>query len=123
MKIIAQPYRGEDDYARIRTLLQGIYAIGGPSVYCSVGDLDWWRFKYEEPDAALATACLWQKADGMLIGVAWPEDNEVNLFVHPHHYYLNDEMLEWAETWRLESALAEIDPLELWTSSFEAYRS
>ena len=120
MKIIAQPYRGEDDYARMRTLLQEIYAIGGPSVYCSVGDLDWWRFKYEEPDAALATARLWQKADGTLIGVAWPEDNEVNLFVHPHYYDLNEEILEWAELWRLESGLAEVDHLELWTSSFEA---
>ena len=53
MKIIAQPYRGEDDYARMRTLLQEIYAIGGPSVYCSMGDLDWWRFKYENPDFVL----------------------------------------------------------------------
>ena len=119
MEITAQSYRGEDDYARMRTLLQEIYAIGGPPVCCSVGDLDWWRFNYENPDAALATARLWQKADGTLIGAAWPEDNEVNLFVHPHHYDLNGEMLEWAELWRLESALAEVDHLELWTSSFE----
>ena len=119
MKIIAQPYRGEDDYARIRTLLQEIYAIGGPPVYCSVGDLDWWRFKYENPNVALATARLWQKADGTLIGVAWPEDNEVNLFLHPHHYDLNEEMLEWAEAWRLETGSAESGSLDLRISGFE----
>jgi len=120
--ITAQPYRGEDDYTRIRTLLQEIYAIGGPPTYCGVGDLDWWRFKYENPDIALATARLWQKADGMLIGVAWPEDNEVNLevnlFVHPHHSDLNEEMLEWAEAWCLESGVDEVENLELRVYSF-----
>ena len=123
MEIIAQPYQGEDDYARIRTLLQEIYAIGGPPVCCSVGDLDWWRFNYENPNAALATARLWQKADGTLIGVAWPEDNEVNLFVHPYHSDFNEDMLEWAEAWCLKSGADEVGHLELRVWSFETDES
>ena len=119
MNIIARPYHDEKDYFRIRTLLQDIYAIGGPPIYCSIGDLDWWRFKDEDPDAAIATARLWEKSDGKLVGVAWPEESEVNLFVHPHHRYLEDEMLAWADEWRIEKARVESGCLELSADSFD----
>ena len=113
MKTTARPYCNEDDYNRIRALLQEIYAISGPPFYCSVGDLDWWRFKYEDPDAAIATARLWQTADGKLAGVAWPEADGITLFAHPHHRNLDEEMLIWAESWRLEAGATELNPLKL----------
>jgi len=102
MQITVRPYRDEEDYLRIRTLLQEIYAIGGPPIYCSIGDLDWWRFKYEDPGAAIATAHLWEKSDGTLVGVAWPEESEVSLFVHTHYRDLEYEMLVWSDEWRIE---------------------
>lgn len=43
MAATSRPYAGEEDYARMRALLTDIYATGGPPVYCTVGDLDWWR--------------------------------------------------------------------------------
>ena len=87
MKINARPYCDEEDYNRIQTLLQGIYATGGPPIYCHVGELDYWRFMcYEDRATAVATIRLWEKEDGVLVGVAWPGepgDEEVSLFVHP----------------------------------------
>ena len=61
MSIIARPIEGEDDYQRVRRML--IAAIAdNERHYCSVGDLDWWRFTSNDPDP-LGTARLWLDAD------------------------------------------------------------
>ena len=123
MKINTRSYRDEEDYSCIRSLLQEIYAITGPPIYCTVGELDYLRFMcYNDPDAAITTARLWEKADGTLIGVAWPgspEDEEVSLFVHPHYHDINDDMLAWAESWYLQTSLDEEDTLPLETRCLE----
>lgn len=40
---VDRPYAGEADYAQMRDLLTAIPPLSGPAVYCTVGDLDWWR--------------------------------------------------------------------------------
>ena len=43
MQYSDHPYNGKKDYQAMRKLLQAAYAINGPLVYATVGDLDWWR--------------------------------------------------------------------------------
>jgi mycothiol synthase len=91
----SRPYGNEDDYTLIRALLVAMYAIGGPPVGCSVGDLDWWRYTDEDP-CAMAGVRLWFAGDD-LAGFAWPGGDQVDVIVHPRHHALADELLAWAE--------------------------
>ncbi len=95
MKLSSRPFHDEQDYAAMRTLAVDIYALAGPPVYATVGDLDWWRSTEDDPDA-ISTARLWWDA-GRLVGVAWPADDQVDLLTHPRYRMLEDEMLAWAE--------------------------
>ena len=95
MSIIARPYAGEADYERIRTLLRTIYALDGPPVYCTTGDLDWWRCT-DDDSAAINEAHLWLDGDDV-VAIAWPSATQVDLLTHPHYRALEDEMLRWAE--------------------------
>src|SRR5918997_1473561 len=48
MKLSSRPFRDGQDYAAMRTLAVDIYALAGPPVYATVGDLDWWRSTEDE---------------------------------------------------------------------------
>jgi len=117
-----RPYAGEDNYARMRALLTAISALGGSAVYCTVGDLDWWRYN-DEPEA-IALAQLWFTGD-LLVGVAWPKDDQVDLLTHPHHRDIEAGMMSWAERARRARADAggEALPLRTWTYDGDAPRT
>lgn len=69
-EITSRGYAGEADYKVIRTMLVESFALTGPPDYATVGDLDWWRFTYDDPDSVEAMR-LW--LDGIrVVGVAWP---------------------------------------------------
>jgi len=95
MMIQSRAYASEEDYARMRRLLVDIYATGGAPVYCTIGDLDMWRFTDDDP-AAVALARLWFDGDE-LIGFTWPGDDQVDMMVHPRHRAIEEQMLAWAE--------------------------
>jgi mycothiol synthase len=119
MAVTSRPYSGEEDYARMRALLTDIYATGGPPVYCTVGDLDWWRHTTGETPDAATLARLWFGASGALVGFAWPGGDQVDLLVHPHHRAIEGEMLGWAERRRREQVAGEGGPPGLTAWAFE----
>jgi ribosomal protein S18 acetylase RimI-like enzyme len=88
-------YGGDADYARMRALLVESFALSGPPDYVTVGDLDWWRFTDDDPNA-LGAARLWIVEDAVA-GFAWPVQGTVDLLAHPRHRQLEGEMLAWAE--------------------------
>lgn len=92
----ARPYAGEADYARMRALLGEICALSGPPTYCSIGDLDWWRFTANENDMVTFSR-LWFDDQGELIGIGWPTRNQVDMMTHPRHRAIEGEILAWAE--------------------------
>ena len=102
----------EDDYARLRRFLIAIQPLVGTRVYCTIGDLDWWRFTDEDPDAIRAVR-LWLDAGGDVVGFAWPSDDQVDLVVHPDHRAVEAEMLAWAEVQR-RAAREEPPTLTAW---------
>lgn len=103
MAITSRPYAGEADYARIRALLIDTYALGGPAVYCTIGDLDWWRYTDEDPES-IRSARLWVEDAGAVVGVAWPKGDQVDALVHPRHRTIEDAMFAWAEGRRAAEA-------------------
>ncbi|CAA9536288.1 MAG: hypothetical protein AVDCRST_MAG73-1491 [uncultured Thermomicrobiales bacterium] len=102
MAITDRVYAGDEDYARMRALLRVIYPLTVPAVYCTVGDLDWWRWTHAEGDD-IGGARLWFANDD-LVGFAYPGKDEVDLMVHPDHRAIEDAMLAWAEARRVETA-------------------
>lgn len=101
--MISRPYAGESDYELMRALVIDIYARTNPPVYCTLGELDWWRFS--DTDTAAATqAQLWFDPDGPLIGFVWPDRRQVDLVVHPDYASIEPEMLAWAEDHRLAAS-------------------
>ena len=95
MAITARQLNDEDDYLAVRALLQRIYAADGPPDYGTVGDLDWWRYTDEDPDA-IRRARIWLD-DGAVVGFAWPSDDRLDHFSEPSHRDLEPEMIAWAE--------------------------
>ncbi len=121
LRLTSRAYTDEDDYARMRALLQDAYAHAGPHVAMTVGDLDYWRFQSSDADAEMRSCRLWQDPDGALVGFAWPGEVEagagvIDLFAHPHHRDVLEPMLEWAEQWHARRAPGRV----ITTSGLEA---
>lgn len=95
MSIVARQCAGEADYERVRQLLIAAVGSGDERHYCTVGDLDWWRFTGNDPDP-LAAARIWLDGDRAL-GAVWPVAGQVELLLHPQGHALRGAMLDWAE--------------------------
>lgn len=121
MAISSRPYASEDDYTRMRELLIDIYAASGPPVYCTIGDLDWWRASEDDP-GAIAKVQLWFGGDDQLIGFAWPGGTQVDLMVHPRHQAIEDEMLAWAEQQIPPAGAGEAASLRAWADESDGTR-
>jgi len=91
---VHRPYADASDLARIHDLLQRIYAVSGPRVRMTPGDLEYWRFQAPDPDAALAGSELWFDGDE-LVGFAWPDERSLDFAVHPEHEHLLPDVLDW----------------------------
>lgn len=96
-----RPYRGEDDFWRIRQFLQDTYPITPLGLNWEVRRWDGVVFYAEEsgmPAEKTGGLRLWEDTDGNLIGAVFTErPGEVHLFVHPEARELESEMLVWAE--------------------------
>lgn len=77
-------------------MLQRVYAMDGPPDYCTVGDLDWWRFAQGDP-SAIRRARIWRDDTGDVVGFAWPSDDRLDHVSLPEHRELEPEMVRWAE--------------------------
>ncbi len=90
----------------MRSLLREAYAVAGPAVQMTVGDLDYWRYQEADPDGVMESCALWVDDAGEAVGFAWPgvADGEhvIDLFAHPHHRDLYEPMYAWSEAWHLE---------------------
>ena len=94
---VSRAYRDEADYGAMRAFLVRNFAAAGHPVFCTIGDLDWWRFQTDDPDAEIAAARLWFAPSGEIAGFAWPDKNDVDVIVHPDHKSLEDQIYAWAE--------------------------
>lgn len=92
----------QDDFPRVRDLLMDSISLAGPPFHCSVGDLDFWCV-LSAHSHGISGAQVWVDDSGSIRGVAWPDEEAVDLFVHPHHLSLVDAMLYWAERQRAAS--------------------
>lgn len=98
MSVTSRAYANEEDYDRLRRFLVAIQPLVETRLYCTVGDLDWWRWTEDDVEA-IRRVRLWCDDGGEVVGFAWPSDRDVqvDLIVHPDHRRLDDEMLAWAE--------------------------
>jgi ribosomal protein S18 acetylase RimI-like enzyme len=96
VSIASRFLRDEDDYQAVRWLLQRIFAADGPPDNGTVGDLDWWRFTDEDPDAIWSSR-IWLDDGGAVVGFAWPSGDRLDHFSDPAHRDLEPEMVSWAE--------------------------
>ncbi len=114
--MISRPFADEADYARLRQLLIAMVAVGDERHYCTIGDLDWWR--YTDGDLAqIFAAQLWFTPADDLIGCAWPVGAEVILFSDPWQRGIEAEMLAWATAQRQQAAADK--PLTLTAYAFD----
>ena len=94
MNAIMRPYRGEDDYARMRRFLQALPDVTESGSDCTIGDLDWRRFTAKMPDQ-MSKLQLWFDEDDVA-GFVWPEPGNAEILVDPANRELERTMIEWA---------------------------
>jgi mycothiol synthase len=103
MSFTHRPYAGEADYRQMRSLLVHAFALGGPANYCSVGELDWWRWGPTGGTFNIMNfAELWWDERDTLVGVVWRgtpwgTEMQLDLLPHPQHPEVIEAMLDWAE--------------------------
>lgn len=88
-------FRGDDDFQAVRRLLQRIFASDGSPDNGTVGDLDWWRFTDEDPDAIWASR-IWLDDGGDVVGFAWPSGGCIDHFRDPAYRDLDSDIVAWA---------------------------
>jgi len=117
MSVVARQVEGEADYERVRRMLVAYVASGDEYHYCTIGDLDWWRFTSNDANS-LAQARVWLD-DDEAIGFAWPNGDQSDLVAHPDHREIEDAMLEWSEARHRESYAGDDDTPPFGTYAFD----
>lgn len=103
MAVTNRPYGGEADYQRIRSFLIDAFWLEGFGTWWTVGDLDWWRFTEDDPEA-FSAGHLWEAESGQVVAFALPNSDEVTLITHPEHRALDETLVDWAEAHRRAKA-------------------
>ncbi len=96
---IGRQYRDEGDLRAMESLAAEAWALHGPRVECTPGDLDWRMFRNEAVNPERSVR-LWERGDGTLVGFAWLYPNGyLDLLVHPRSLCaaVVPGMLAWAE--------------------------
>lgn len=118
MPYIHRPYAGNEDYPAMRELMVQMYAVNGPPVYCTVGDLDWWRWGPSVVANPMSDVDLWWDEQGALAGILWPEIRgsavDLALLVHPAHRSLEAAMLDWAEDYYRKTPGTPLSSVTTW---------
>ncbi len=111
MAIISRRFWSESDYERIRRFLVAIQPLVGTRIYCTIGELDWWRFTENHPDISMSLAQLWDKG-GEVAAFAWPSD-ELIAIVLPDYAFLQDQVVGWCAKnhWRRVTTSSADTPL------------
>jgi ribosomal protein S18 acetylase RimI-like enzyme len=117
MSVVSRRCDGEADYERLRRMLIAAVGTGDERHYCTLGDLDWWRFTSNDPDP-LAAAQLWLDGDEA-IGAVWSGGDQAELLIHPHHRAVEESMLDWVEARHRERHTGESAPPPLTTYAFD----
>ncbi len=119
-----RPYRGFPDYQRMRLLLQETFAVSGPAVLMTVGDLEYWRCQYGDPAVAMQTCQLWESDNAELVGFAWPEiapdgSAVVDLCVGTPFNDLFGHIIAWSESSLRHQMPSGLDKLDVTTTCLE----
>ncbi len=101
MPISTRPFAGESDYDQLRQMLIDSARLNVHAPYCTVGDLDWWRWTAKNPDQ-ISRVQIWFDGE-RAVGFVWPDEKSADIIVHPQFEHSLDDMLEWAE-WNARSA-------------------
>jgi len=118
--VVSRQFQGEADYSAMRALLMDLMESSGPAVYCTVGDLDWWRWTDPDVDAGPRLQ-VWYEGD-RLLGFAFPWVGQVEIFTTPDHRTLEWSMFEWAERNRPPEAPGEWITMETWCFEDDGFR-
>ncbi len=90
----------EQDWWRVRNLLIETFPITGPGFNWELRRWEGTRFHREvtwDP-TVFAAFRLWETASGRLAGVALPEDDEINLLIHPDFRdQIEEPMLDYSQ--------------------------
>src|SRR5262245_10342843 len=117
MSLSSRPFDSEPDYDQLRAMLIDSARLNRFAPYCTVGDLDWWRWTARDPDQINKTQ-IWFDG-GRAVGFVWPGETSSDVIVHPDFESALGDMLDWAETdVRLRSAPDAADlRFETWANS------
>lgn len=100
-RIIARPFRGEEDFWRVRDLLIETYPITPTDFNWDIRRWDGQRFHNADPSLDpqwQQLTHLWETEDGQLVGAVHPEGGGgAHLQLHPDYRHIEADMVAWAE--------------------------
>lgn len=96
MRLFSRLCQPQEDYIKIKKLLREIISIDGPPFHGSAADLDFWTTILGNKDD-LCSAKIWFNELNEVIGFAWPDDENIDVFIHPNYKPLITQVLTWTE--------------------------
>lgn len=96
MKFFSRNYQSEDDYKKIKYLLKNIALLDGPPFHGSTADLDFWTTVLCNKND-LFTARMWFNQNKDAVGFAWPDGENIDIFIHPDFKTITGQVINWAE--------------------------
>mgnify|MGYP001278282860 CR=1 FL=1 len=124
MPYSSRNYQSEADYELLRQFLIQTLPLTTPPLNLTIGDLDWWRAKANDPDV-MSKVKLWFDDLGTLIAFAWPGDAQVDLMIRPNHRKLERTILPELEEEFRQSLTAESEKraFHYWSYEQDAVRN
>ena len=119
--VVARSFCGDDDFMRVRNLLDRTYPITPIGFNWEVRRWDGFRYYNADPTWNPdweKQVCLWETTDGELVAAVHPEGTgHVHIQLHPEYRQVEADIISWAEN-NLAS-IAENGGRELFVFAFE----
>jgi GNAT superfamily N-acetyltransferase len=101
-KVVSRPIRDDNDFWKIRDLLDETYQITPTGFNWEVRRWDGRRFYNKTPDwdpRWKKQVRIWETVDGKIVGAVHPEGKGGNIFLqlHPDFRIIEEEMIAWGE--------------------------
>lgn len=108
-------YKNKEDYIKLYQFIEESVSVSGPCFYFGLGDFDFCVMEesslnyLENIDDIFKDLHIWFNEEDEIIGALWPDENVMDMFLHPNKTMIFDDMARVGEEYCRENNYKEIE--------------